>query len=425
MPKRKREELEEDAYSLETISLLFIPFDASPRKFYQKNSEIGVKGLEGFFNEKGQPVDSRRNELVPGSKFKSFQAKADFVTNLSRIVRQECELIRNIHSPDSDYESKLSSLLEGNAQQDRYRDWSERKKKRVEQVLRGYKHYPTLLFLSENPTGEPFPKRIDTGTPNLGYVKKAAIDKQQVKSVRAVNEMAVYLREDIASRLGGPSDDALFLETEVLVRDTKGLKVKAKDEYILKVRMGKQYGHSCTVAGVHLRASLVGSSKEARREEREALERFCAQHGIQLLVGDFNMDLQESIQGSRGIYFDTSQESQPRFALPRDSTVAIPFYIQQFSNSAGNEHFMGYFKADTEKLELSGVSMYGLMGASGSRHLKEEGQYYSDHPSIYLAVKSTQLTEEARNRILQRRIFKVLYPKGTHIRGRLPPPSST
>ena len=67
---------------------------------------------------------------------------------------------------------------------------------------------------------------------------------------------------------------------------------------------------------------------------------------------------------------------------------------------------MGYFQADTQTLHLTGVGMYGQMGASGSRKL-EGGKYYSDHPSVYLRVESQQLLEEASDTIMKRKILRV------------------
>lgn len=126
------------------------------------------------------------------------------------------------------------------------------------------------------------------------------------------------------------------------------------------------------------------------------------------MVGDFNMDLQESQQGSRGVYFDLSPETLPRFLIGPLSTTAYPEYVQQYSNSSGTAHYMGYYQADTENLTLVGPSMFGSLGASGSRSLRGGGKFYSDHPSIYLCAESERLTKEAQDALLRRKIVRVV-----------------
>ncbi|MBZ4332507.1 hypothetical protein [Corallococcus sp. AS-1-12] len=414
MPKR---ELDEgiDTATLPRVSILFIPFDAA-KKFYKANTAKGVKGLSATLDDTGMRVDGANlaNPLVPSMASSAFLQGPDIAAKLADIVRQECDLIRNMHVRDEDYDDNLQSWLESNGPQaaDSSR-WSDRRKKRIERNLRGYKHYPVFIFLSENPTGSPFPDRIDVPGLGMSYVRKHLIDDATVKGIKHVNEIALYLREDINGQLDNVKEDGFYLEASTLTRKTASLqtKLKAKDEYILKVTLGNRYGHSVTVAGVHLRASLTGSNPHERQVERNALQAFCKSEGIQVMVGDFNMDLQETAQGSRGVFFDGQPGTQPTYMLAHKSTEAIPLFQQQYSNSAGNAHYMGYYQADTEDLELVGPGMYGLMGASGSRHLRSEGKYYSDHPSIYLEVKSTRLTDEARDKIFRRKILRIVRPK--------------
>ncbi|RKH70415.1 hypothetical protein [Corallococcus aberystwythensis] len=412
MPKREFDE-GYDVSTLAHISILFIPFDAA-KKFYKANTSKGVKGLSASFDDSGARVDGANlaNPLVPGMASSAFLPGPDIATKLADIVRQECDLIRNMHNPDSDHDDNYQSWLASHGPHVDTSQWSDRRKNRIERNLRGYKHYPVFIFLSENPTGSPFPDRIDVSGLGMSYVRKHLIDSSTVKGIKHVNEIALYLREDIDTQLANPKDDDFYLEASTLTRKTASIqaKLKAKDEYILKVTLGKRYGQSLTVAGVHLRASLTGSNPHERQVERNALQAFCVSEGIQVMVGDFNMDLQETTQGSRGVFFDGRPETQPTYMLAHKSSEAIPRFQQQYSNSAGNAHYMGYYQADTEHLELAGPGMYGLMGASGSRHLHAEGKYYSDHPSIYLQVKSTRLSEEARNKILHRKILRIVRP---------------
>ncbi|RKH07660.1 hypothetical protein [Corallococcus carmarthensis] len=413
MPKREFDE-GIDTATLPRVSILFIPFDAA-KKFYKANTTKGVKGLSATFDDTGKRVDGANlaNPLVPSLASSAFLQGPDIASKLADIVQQECDLIRNMHNPDSDYDDNYQSWLKSNGPQAAdTSQWSDRRKNRIERNLRGYKHYPVFVFLSENPTGSPFPDRIDPSGLGMSYVRRHLIDDATVKGIKHVNEIALYLREDIHEQVENPKNDGFYLEATTLTRKTASIqtKLKSKDEYILKVTLGNRYGHSVTVAGVHLRASLTGSNPHERQVERNALQTFCVSEGIQVMVGDFNMDLQETTQGSRGVFFDGRPETQPTYMLAHKCTEAIPLFHQQYSNSAGNAHYMGYYQADTEHLELSGPGMYGLMGASGSRHLKSEGKYYSDHPSIYLQVKSTRLSDDARNKIIARKILRVVRP---------------
>ncbi|RKH72618.1 hypothetical protein D7X96_04285 [Corallococcus interemptor] len=413
MPKREFDE-GIDTATLPRISILFIPFDAA-KKFYKANTTKGVKGLSASFDDTGARVDGANlaHPLVPGMAASDFLAGPDIAAKLADIVQQECDLIRNVYNPDSDYDDNYQSWLKSNGPQAAdTSQWSDRRKNRIERNLRGYKHYPVFIFLSENPTGSPFPDRIGLSGLGMSYVRRHLIDNSTVKGIKHVNEIALYLREDIDRQVDNTKEDGFYLEATTVTRKTASIqaKLKAKDEYILKVTLGNRYGHCVTVAGVHLRASLTGSNAQERGVEHKALQAFCVAEGIQVMVGDFNMDLQETSQGSRGVFFDGQPESRPTYMLPHQSPEAIPLFLQQYSNSSGNAHYMGYYQADTEHLEFVGQGMYGLMGTSGSRHLKSEGKFYSDHPSIYLQVKSTRITEQARDRIIARKIFRVVRP---------------
>lgn len=410
MPKRTREH-DIDTDTLEDISVLFIPFDAAG-KFYKANVTKGVIGFKGFLDDTGQRREdtSQKKNLVLSLPKGSFLSRDELAAKLPDIVKQECELIRNIYNPDKDYDDIFDELVKTQLLGKRSKTWLERIRSTLERNLRGYKHYPDIIFLSENPTGKDFPDTIDTGIPGKGYVKKAALNGSTIKNIKRVNEMAVYLREDLDKRIedGKSREDGLFLRAEAVTRKTTGLPKGTKDEYILKVTIGRKVGFSCTVAGVHLRAGLTSSNPSDRKKERAALKSFCDSNGIQLMVGDFNMDLQESTEGSRGVYFSLDPESQPRFSIGQTSTVAFPEYVQQYSNSSGTAHYMGFLQADTDTLHLEGTSVYGHQGTSGSRSLQGGGKYYSDHPSVYVRVSSERLTKEASDAILRRKIFRVV-----------------
>jgi hypothetical protein len=389
MPKHP---LDDEAAPLFDVSVLFIPFDAK-KKFYKANAVHGVKGVITSYDKHGNRVagPALPNTLVPTMSRAGFFDGPEIGKHLAAIVQQECDLIRNIHESDRSFDERLGALLAASGPHADLKRLTPNARNRVERNLRGYKHYPTFIFLSENPTGSPFPERIDTSGLGANYLRKHVIDGSSVKGVRHANEIALYLRED-HDRLFDTGD--MFLETRTLIRDTQGLSVsKSKDEYILKVTLGRRHGASFTVAGVHLRAALASSSASDREKERQALRDYCAAEGIQLMVGDFNMDVQETPFSSRGAYADDKPENAPIYLLPWQSSEASPQYLQQFSNSTGNAHYMGYLQADEEALQFVGQGLYGIVGVSGSRFLKAEDKYYSDHPSIYLAARSTRVAQ--------------------------------
>jgi hypothetical protein len=391
--KRSREVADLPAGADFPISVLFIPFEAAGR-FYKMNAARGVFGQMALLEGTGVPMDvgDSKMDIAPAAPHPQWMTGAEIATALPSIVRQECERIRNIYNPDAKYAENHEALMQsggpGRTAATLPPGWAQR----VENKLKGYsKHYPILLFLSENPTGQAFPDRIDSGVPGLGYVMKYALDRGVVDGIRRVNEMAVYLREDFDRRLQTtPTRGALFMQAGLVTRRPDSALFKpTKDEYILRVTVGTWGGPSCTVAGVHLRAGLTGSSAHHREAEMRALRQFCAAHGIQLMVGDFNMDLQEAVQGSRGAFADAKHE--PRFLVPPSGGGAIPEFIQQFSSATGSSHYMGHYQADTKELAISGVSVYGHLGASGGRSLGVGGAYYSDHPSVYVRVESARI----------------------------------
>ncbi|WP_434391142.1 hypothetical protein [Melittangium boletus] len=417
MPKRA---FDEDTHALEDVSVLFIPFEANGSHF-RRNAGNGVEGVFGTVDTTGRPVPldpvdfqaflgQPRGPLVPSAQALD---KGDIAARLNAIIEQECELVRKMHHPD---ETKMTfaefvAVIRNEGTLDR---WSKRQRQRVESALRGDKHYPTLIFLSENPTGAPFVDRLEIQSTGMGYVKEFALDASTVPGIANVNEMAVYLREDIHQRIvsSAGSRDALFLRAEYLKREVLGsdLYKPTKDEFMLKVTLGRAAGYSFSVAGVHLRATLTGAKTEDLwREERDALQAFCEAQGIQLLVGDFNMDLHGASAGGRGVFFDSTPEHNPVFMMQQTTGPAFPRYQQQFSSSNNKSHYMGYYQADTTDLSLTGPGMYGSMGASYSRSIGDA--YYSDHPSIYVQVRSERLTSAARQEILNRKIVKVLRPK--------------
>ena len=384
------------------ISVLFIPFDAAGQ-FYKLNAKKGVGGVKGVITSAGTAADVLGSKVAiaqPAPDPKWLQG-AEIAAQLPLIVQQECERVRNIYVPDTRYAENLEALALSGGPGRSVASWPAGWGARVERSLKAYRrYYPILLFLSENPTKQAFPAHIDSGIPGLGYVMKYALDRGTVDGIRRVNEMAVYLREDFdGPKTPGPR--AFFLSAELVTRKlTKALFKPTKDEYILKVTISTRDGHICTVAGVHLRAGLTGSSALHRKAERAALQQFCDENGIQLMVGDFNMDLQEGLHGSRGALADDKHE--PRFLSPASgggassggasSGGAIPEFVQQFSNASGNKHYMGFFQADTKTLRTVGVSVYAQLGASGGRSLPGGDLYYSDHPSVYVCVESTRET---------------------------------
>jgi hypothetical protein len=265
---------------------------------------------------------------------------------------------------------------------------SESQLQQVNKRVGSFDHYPSLVFLSENPTKEDFPDRL---VPNalVTYVKKFELDRKEVKPV---NQMAVYLRDDIDKAKGY----SVVAEAVTRAKGDPSLFKPTKEEHMLKVTFGAPDGTSFTVAGVHLRATLTGSSVDAQRTECAALERFSADHGIQLMVGDFNMDVQAAAgsAGGRGVLLDSKPENRPVYLMKNEvnaetkmlTSVAYPRYLQQYSSSNNEKHYMGYLQTDKENLRLVGTGEYGQMGASGSRSLQASSEFYSDHPSIYVSV---------------------------------------
>ncbi len=404
MPPPKRS-FDEDTDGLETISVLFIPFDAA-KQHYRRNARNGVEALTGTFDQSGHPLDLQKTAQVakPGAWLDPSQIAA----NLNTIVRRECELVRKLHNPDDDDRTVEDFIASQRPGDDPARFASGRR--RIETSLRGDKYYPTLIFLSENPTGQPFPDCLDASLQGTGhrYVKKHSLES----GLPRVNQMAVYLREDVDRRIlqSKGESDALFISTESLTRKPEASLFKPnKNEFFLKMTIGRSAGQSLTVAGVHLRATLTGSGSAYQMAERAALKKFCDANGIQLLIGDFNMDLQEGFERGRGVFYDGSPESLPIFMISPGSDVepkgvAFPLYQQQFSSSNNQKHYMGYFQADTDTLRIVGQSIYGHMGMSGSRSLSSG--YYSDHPSVYVCLESQRISSEAQTKILQRKIVR-------------------
>lgn len=374
--------------SLGFVPVLFIPFDAAG-KFYKANVQAGIKGHSSYLQDDGSKIDIEDTTFVAGfAKKEQFMTSESIGLNLNRIVQQECDLIRGIYQPGNNFQSVISSY-NSNLNFDTL---SDSKKQKIIQILGGYKNYPLLIFLSENSTKKPFPDWINCEY-GISYKLRGAITNEDISGLRPVNQMAVYARENMY---------AYTITAENITRGTTGLFGGGKKEYILKVTVSRE-NYSLTLAGVHLRAKLTSASELNCKREFEDLQKFCASQNIQLMIGDFNMDLQETARGSRGVFLPdrrdlslaTAQEKdqyfnnyQPKYiAKNTEETIGIS-YMQQYSNSTGNSHYMGYYQADTEGLTIEGPGVYGLMGASGSRYLKSEELYYSDHPSIYVCLDS-------------------------------------
>jgi hypothetical protein len=410
MPKHKAD-YDIDTDSLEEIAVLFIPFDAAG-KFYKANALKGVLGFRGLLDDKGLPQDTGdTRSLVGGHKHSEeyYLGAEELRDQLAAIVKQECELVRNMYNPDSDYADNFDSFVKSRRPDEDPTKWSDRRREVVRRSLKGYKYYPDLIFLSENPTKADFPDLIDTGIAEMSYVKRFTLDGQTIPGIKHVNEMAIYLRKDLHERIENAmdGDSSLLLKIDPLSRATTGLVKGGKVEYMLKVTLGRKAGHSFTVAGVHLRAGLTSTNANDWARERSALQRYCDDQGIQMMIGDFNMDLQGDVHGSRGVYFGLETRDQPRFLVRELPDAAYPEYLQQFSNSAGTAHYMGYFQADAATLTLVGPSLYGQLGASGSRSFLGGGRFYSDHPSIYVRVQSKRLSQEAQDAIFKRKIVKI------------------
>src|SRR5690606_11157497 len=212
MPPPKRS-FDEDTDGLETISVLFIPFEAA-KQHYRRKVRHGVEALTGTFEQRGLQLDLQKTAQVP--KPGTWLDPSQIAANLHQIVRRECELVRKLHNPDGDdrtFEDFIASQRPGD---DPARFASGRR--RIDASLRGDKYYPTLIFLSENPTDQPFPDCLDASLQGTGhrYVKKHSLES----GLPRVNQMAVYLREDVDRRIlqSKGESDALFISTESLTR---------------------------------------------------------------------------------------------------------------------------------------------------------------------------------------------------------------
>lgn len=418
------------------IGVLFIPFEAAIQH-YKRNATNGIEGFKlapdrgkGPFPEDGKPFvpmskaeqEKWDNPKTVAQKVTLVKAKeltpltqSDISKQLTEIVKQECENVRNMQRSSSENSDNSVDMSKLTAHQ----------REIVTQAQKETKHYPDIIFLSENPMKENdvkvlFPDVIDTGQ-GVRYIKKQTLDTSAMNTdplatkkttVASTNEMAVYVTESMDQRDKDPND-ALSISSKILTRTPDSSLYQAtKDEYMLKVTLSQEAGQSFTVAGVHLRATLTGLPNPYREgnanprgdAEMKALEAFCAANEIQLMVGDFNMDLQGAEGGGRGVLYDGSSAHQPQFLVgwpdadgrPKAPTAADEVYHQQYSSSNNKKHYMGFFQADRSKLRPVGTSLYGRMGASGSRHLASG--FYSDHPSIYLRTESDRLTPEAEKK---------------------------
>lgn len=440
-PKRKLDDDEEDDIRISTrqlgdISILFIPFEAA-KKFYRANAEKGVFGLNVLSDGNKQTLsDIHKSGFTASPGQNAYMSPLEIANSLNAIVRQECELIRNLYKPDSSYDERVRAWSESNPNfaaisTDTPMDDEQTKrrkvkaKRKVETIHRGYDTYPLCIFLSENPTGMPFPDVIDARNSDFGYryVKKHELTKNAIPGLRPVNQMAFYLREDIDHQLiTDENDDGLFLRTETLIRPTT-----EKSEYMIKVTLGQNFGQTLTFTGVHLRATLTNVTRT--EHEFRSVQSFCRTHGIQMLVGDFNMDLQGTENGGRGVIMDSTFAQPPVFLTDFGKKEYEQEYVwqgrkikfknvpgtdvifsQQYSSSNGKMHYMGWYQADKETLRLTGVGMYGNIGGSGSRFLNNGGnrEYYSDHPSIFLTVASTRLPETNQDKIQKTNFYKKL-----------------
>ena len=81
--------------------------------------------------------------------------KRDIATRLNEFVKQECELIRNVYNPDSDTNAIFGAIVKAQRSSEQNLEaLSERLRSKLDQSVKGYDRYPTIIFLSENAQDE-------------------------------------------------------------------------------------------------------------------------------------------------------------------------------------------------------------------------------------------------------------------------------
>lgn len=421
---------------LENISAMFIPFEAFGTH-YKRNADHGVFGFTTIQNDDGTTpkppavTGSGKTKVQPGSLFTpqgEMVARLEIKGVLEEIVTAECENIRLQYSNEKSRDDMVARFKDHSTFQPKPGLTAQEQEQRLTDFVNrrmGYNHYPTILILSENPTKvmgqdpksktpkmkqlrDDFPDRIETGESGVVYVRELALDKSEEPSIKAENEMAVYVREDFKERTkqtGGLSINASTVTREM--SDQPDLGIKKKDEYMVKVTVSRDGYTPSSILGVHLRATLTGVSNSQKLEEEVAsLDKFCADRKIDVVVGDFNFNVGVSPKGFRGVYTESisdERQKQTEYLMPEapltpkdPKTSPVASFPQSFSSSNNENFYMGIFLANPDDVRLTGPGVIGLQGASGARALppkkgSTKPRYYSDHPAMYFELAQSPM----------------------------------
>lgn len=232
---------------------------------------------------------------------------------------------------------------------------------------------PLFIVLSENPTKEAFPDDLclDLSTIQVNYKNLHTVSGS---GIRAVNEMTVYGREDLASWH--------HVTPSYLARPTGGLYGGGKIEHMLKVDVSNGQ-HNFSFVGVHLRAKLTQASQDNSKAELSSLKMFLKSNNVDFAIGDFNLNVALDTCGHVGSVYDMPVEyvyptSYDSHGILQHSPTALFATHQQFSNSTNSKHYMGALLISNDRIKPDLIS-------SGSRTTSGLG-YHSDHPPIFVSL---------------------------------------
>ena len=345
------------------LKILFVPFDAAIQH-YNRNAKNGVKGYVVENDDSGKKRKRTEDEVVesPGSacefrpkkmtKANPMSAPVNLTAHLENIIKHAYEQIeKNDSITSSDpYIASLTDL-----QQTKLKFAMDK-----HEVL----NYPDVVFLSEQPGELVFPDQISISTSRGLPVKYNLIGNAGTKAVQRIYG---YFNESIS---GGS------WSCQPVIKKTGPFNVE-ENVLVIQYKLNDQ---TCCFAGVHLSSKNVGANMQQRQVIMSSLKSFCKSYNppIQFVLGDFNIDVHED-------GFDGNVGARPGstvyMAQPVASTMGV-MSQEQYSSSNNKAHFMGFVVADPN------VSLGGVRGLSLQRSLG--GEYFSDHPPIYVKLEFGQ-----------------------------------
>lgn len=341
------------------VSVLFVPFDAA-LQHYRRNAERGVIGYTMEVHP-GQP---------PGEKRRCGEEMRVEDTGVAIDFKQKSKTL-------GDRDASLTCLLEAAYDQARtvaaneyYHPDASSKRRRLQYntVIRRKmtELFPDILFLSEQPKGLEFPGKISLMREITLPVTYECIG---TAGSLPVQRIFGYIRSDLKDQWS----------SRELVKRSGG-----PEEKLLAVS-GTIAGVKLCVAGVHLTSNntKIAADTSAYNNAIAALRTFCSANGIDVAIGDFNLDLRMASRdrqsGGVGIL-----PSSMIFIAKNEPAPMGTQWKEQYSNSANDKHYMGCMVVNTAAITLQDQHLLSLQ-----RSVKSSGEraYHSDHPPIYARLE--------------------------------------